>query len=63
VPVDPRNELSKLLYERNFEKAFNVALQRYDLSIVSWLCSQVKLSHLTMCTNSRIYLYNVICSF
>ncbi|KAB1203508.1 Enhancer of mRNA-decapping protein 4 [Morella rubra] len=43
VPVDPTMELSKLLFEHNFEKALNVALQSNDISIVSWLCSTVDL--------------------
>ncbi|KAB1228340.1 TMV resistance protein N [Morella rubra] len=41
VPVDPTMELSKLVFEHNFEKAFNVALQSNDMSIVSWLCSMI----------------------
>ncbi|KAB1220034.1 Enhancer of mRNA-decapping protein 4 [Morella rubra] len=43
VPVDPTMKLSKLVFEHNFEKAFNVALQSNDISIVSWLCSTVDL--------------------
>jgi enhancer of mRNA-decapping protein 4 len=47
MPIDPTRELSRLVYEHNFERAFHIALSRCDLSIVSWLCSQVNLSHLT----------------
>ncbi|MBA0762482.1 hypothetical protein Gotri_012083 [Gossypium trilobum] len=43
VPMDPTKELSKLLSEGKYEEAFTIALQRSDLSIVSWLCSQVDL--------------------
>lgn len=43
VPPDPTKELSKLLSERKYEEAFTIALQRSDLSIVAWLCSQVDL--------------------
>ncbi|XP_022733061.1 enhancer of mRNA-decapping protein 4-like isoform X1 [Durio zibethinus] len=43
VPVDPTKELSKLLSERKYDEAFTIALQRSDLSIVAWLCSQVDL--------------------
>ncbi|KAK9057166.1 hypothetical protein SSX86_024533 [Deinandra increscens subsp. villosa] len=41
--VDPTKELSRLAYEHKFEEAFTTALQRSDLRIVSWLCSQVDL--------------------
>ncbi|XP_010252981.1 PREDICTED: enhancer of mRNA-decapping protein 4 [Nelumbo nucifera] len=41
VPLDPTKELSRLLSERKYEEAFTAALQRSDVSIVSWLCSQV----------------------
>ncbi|EOY11894.1 Transducin/WD40 repeat-like superfamily protein, putative isoform 1 [Theobroma cacao] len=43
VPMDPTKELSKLLSERKYDEAFTAALQRSDLSIVAWLCSQVDL--------------------
>ncbi|XVF03563.1 hypothetical protein REPUB_Repub05bG0004500 [Reevesia pubescens] len=43
VPMDPTKELSKLLSECKYDEAFNIALQRSDLSIVAWLCSQVDL--------------------
>ncbi|KAK6934665.1 Enhancer of mRNA-decapping protein 4, WD40 repeat region [Dillenia turbinata] len=43
VPLDPTKELSRLIVERKFEEAFTAALQRSDVSIVSWLCSQVDL--------------------
>ncbi|GAV74787.1 LOW QUALITY PROTEIN: WD40 domain-containing protein, partial [Cephalotus follicularis] len=41
VEADPTKELSRLISEHKYEEAFNVALQRSDVSIVSWLCSQV----------------------
>ncbi|KAM7251002.1 hypothetical protein ACFE04_022885 [Oxalis oulophora] len=41
--LDPTKELSRLLSNHKYEEAFTVALQRSDLSIVSWLCSQVDL--------------------
>ncbi|KAL8201486.1 hypothetical protein R6Q57_012825 [Mikania cordata] len=41
APVDPTKELSRLAYEHKFEEAFTAALQRSDVRIVSWLCSQV----------------------
>ncbi|XLS43473.1 hypothetical protein HN51_000338 [Arachis hypogaea] len=43
VPLDPKQELARLIAERKFEEAFTGALQRSDVSIVSWLCSQVDL--------------------
>nr|GEX85857.1 hypothetical protein [Tanacetum cinerariifolium] len=43
APVDPTRELSRLLNEHKYEEAFTAALQRSDLRIVSWLCSQVDL--------------------
>ncbi|KAK7289663.1 hypothetical protein RIF29_03476 [Crotalaria pallida] len=43
VPLDPTQELSRLISERKYEEAFAAALQRSDVSIVSWLCSQVDL--------------------
>ncbi|PON57678.1 WD repeat containing protein [Parasponia andersonii] len=43
APVDPIKELSRLVAERKFEEAFTGALHRSDVSIVSWLCSQVDL--------------------
>ncbi|KAI3810169.1 hypothetical protein L1987_19779 [Smallanthus sonchifolius] len=43
APVDPTKELSRLAYEHKFEEAFTAALQRSDVRIVSWLCSQVDL--------------------
>lgn len=39
--LDPTKELSRLVSECKFEEAFNKALQLSDVSIVSWLCSQV----------------------
>ncbi|XP_042503231.1 enhancer of mRNA-decapping protein 4-like isoform X2 [Macadamia integrifolia] len=41
APLDPTKELSRLISECKFEEAFTAALQRSDVSIVSWLCSQV----------------------
>lgn len=43
APLDPTKELSRLIAERKYEEAFTAALQRSDVSIVSWLCSQVEL--------------------
>jgi hypothetical protein len=44
APLDPMKELGRLISERKFDEAFTVALQRSDVSIVSWLCSQVSSS-------------------
>ncbi|XP_027164532.1 enhancer of mRNA-decapping protein 4-like isoform X1 [Coffea eugenioides] len=43
APLDPTKELSRLITERKYEEAFTAALQRSDVFIVSWLCSQVDL--------------------
>ncbi|KAK7387201.1 hypothetical protein VNO78_27790 [Psophocarpus tetragonolobus] len=43
VPLDPTQELARLISERKYEEAFIGALHRSDVSIVSWLCSQVDL--------------------
>ncbi|XP_010465156.1 PREDICTED: enhancer of mRNA-decapping protein 4-like isoform X2 [Camelina sativa] len=43
APMDPTAELSRLISERKYEESFTSALQRSDVSIVSWLCSQVDL--------------------
>ncbi|KAJ6802908.1 enhancer of mRNA-decapping protein 4-like [Iris pallida] len=43
APLDPTKELSRLVSEHKFGEAFTMALQRSDVSIVSWLCSQVDL--------------------
>ncbi|PSS14302.1 Enhancer of mRNA-decapping protein [Actinidia chinensis var. chinensis] len=43
APLDPTKELSRLISERKYEEAFTSALQRSDVFIVSWLCSQVDL--------------------
>jgi enhancer of mRNA-decapping protein 4 len=40
--MDPRKELTRLISEGKYEEAFNMALQLTDVTIVSWLCSQVK---------------------
>ncbi|XP_076949042.1 enhancer of mRNA-decapping protein 4-like [Bidens hawaiensis] len=45
-PSDPTKELSRLVYEHKYEEAFTAALQRSDVRIVSWLCSQVDLQGL-----------------
>ncbi|XP_050236209.1 enhancer of mRNA-decapping protein 4 [Mercurialis annua] len=41
--LDPTKELSRLISERKYDEAFTIALQRSEVSIVSWLCSQVDL--------------------
>ncbi|KAG5105135.1 hypothetical protein JHK82_042105 [Glycine max] len=41
---DPTKELSRLISEGKIEEAFTGALHRSDVSIVSWLCSQVDLT-------------------
>ncbi|KAK9065500.1 hypothetical protein SSX86_014901 [Deinandra increscens subsp. villosa] len=46
APLDPTKELSRLVYEHKYEEAFTSALQRSDVWIVSWLCSQVDLQGL-----------------
>ncbi|KAJ3694750.1 hypothetical protein LUZ60_000127 [Juncus effusus] len=43
APVDPTKELTRLINERKYEEAFTMALQRSDVSLVSWLCTQVDL--------------------
>uniref|UniRef100_A0A6N2K0X9 Uncharacterized protein n=1 Tax=Salix viminalis TaxID=40686 RepID=A0A6N2K0X9_SALVM len=43
APLDPTKELSRLIAEQKYEEAFTLALHRSDVSIVSWLCSQVDL--------------------
>ncbi|XP_062155057.1 protein FAR1-RELATED SEQUENCE 4-like [Alnus glutinosa] len=43
LPVDPRHGLSILVRQHKYEEAFTAALQRCDVSIVNWLCSQVDL--------------------
>ncbi|KAA8527110.1 hypothetical protein F0562_008661 [Nyssa sinensis] len=43
APLDPTKELSRLVSEHKYEEAFTAGLQRSDVSIVSWLCSQVDL--------------------
>ncbi|KAF9679306.1 hypothetical protein SADUNF_Sadunf06G0001200 [Salix dunnii] len=43
APLDPTKELSRLISEQKYEEAFTVALHRNDVTIVSWLCSQVDL--------------------
>ncbi|KAJ6700435.1 ENHANCER OF MRNA-DECAPPING PROTEIN 4 [Salix purpurea] len=43
TPLDPTKELSRLISEQKYEEAFTVALHRNDVTIVSWLCSQVDL--------------------
>ncbi|KAI7731192.1 hypothetical protein M8C21_030263, partial [Ambrosia artemisiifolia] len=46
APLDPTKELSRLVYEHKYEEAFTSALQRSDVWIVSWLCTQVDLQGL-----------------
>ncbi|CAH2053838.1 unnamed protein product [Thlaspi arvense] len=43
APMDPTSELSRLISERKYQESFTSALHRSDVSIVSWLCSQVDL--------------------
>lgn len=42
--VDPTKELKRLISESKYDEAFTIALQRSDVAIVSWLCSQVFLT-------------------
>ncbi|KAL3333683.1 hypothetical protein AABB24_033656 [Solanum stoloniferum] len=44
TPPDPTKEISRQLGEHKYEEAFTAALQMSDVSIVSWLCSQVDLA-------------------
>ncbi|XP_021637842.2 enhancer of mRNA-decapping protein 4-like isoform X2 [Hevea brasiliensis] len=44
--LDPTKELSRLIAECKFEEAFTAALHRSDVTIVSWLCSQVDLQEI-----------------
>ena len=39
--LDPTKELARLVTEGKLEEAFNKALSRTDVGIVSWLCNQV----------------------
>ncbi|MBA0739725.1 hypothetical protein Gogos_012963 [Gossypium gossypioides] len=41
--LDPTKELARMIAEKKYEEAFTSALHRSDVSIVSWLCSQVNL--------------------
>ncbi|XP_022723655.1 enhancer of mRNA-decapping protein 4-like isoform X4 [Durio zibethinus] len=41
--VDPTKELARMIAEQKYDEAFTAALHRSDVSIVSWLCSQVDL--------------------
>uniref|UniRef100_A0A7N0VKE8 Enhancer of mRNA-decapping protein 4 C-terminal domain-containing protein n=1 Tax=Kalanchoe fedtschenkoi TaxID=63787 RepID=A0A7N0VKE8_KALFE len=50
APLDPTKELSRLISEHQYEEAFTAALQRSDVTIVSWLCSQVDLQKLLSAT-------------
>ncbi|XP_058114758.1 enhancer of mRNA-decapping protein 4-like isoform X2 [Magnolia sinica] len=43
APLDPKKELERLISEHKYEEAFTSALQRSNITIVSWLCSQVDL--------------------
>ncbi|KAG2272110.1 hypothetical protein Bca52824_066665 [Brassica carinata] len=40
APMDPTAQLSRLVSEGKYEESFTSALQRSDVSIVSWLCAQ-----------------------
>ncbi|KAF7137465.1 hypothetical protein RHSIM_Rhsim07G0051800 [Rhododendron simsii] len=42
APLDLTKELSRLVFEHKYEEAFATALQRLDVSIVSWLCYQLQ---------------------
>jgi enhancer of mRNA-decapping protein 4 len=42
--LDPTKELKRLISECKYDEAFTIALQRSDVAIVSWLCSQVFLT-------------------
>ncbi|XP_039025630.1 enhancer of mRNA-decapping protein 4-like isoform X2 [Hibiscus syriacus] len=41
--MDPMKELGRMIAEKKYDEAFAAALHRSDVSIVSWLCSQVDL--------------------
>ncbi|XP_039000358.1 enhancer of mRNA-decapping protein 4-like isoform X2 [Hibiscus syriacus] len=41
--TDPVKELGRMIAEKKYNEAFTAALHRSDVSIVSWLCSQVDL--------------------
>ncbi|XP_039020680.1 enhancer of mRNA-decapping protein 4-like isoform X2 [Hibiscus syriacus] len=41
--MDPMEELGRKIAEKKYDEAFTAALYRSDVSIVSWLCSQVDL--------------------
>ncbi|CAN8318356.1 unnamed protein product [Cochlearia groenlandica] len=43
APIDLTTEISRLISKRKYDKSFVFALRRSDVSIVSWLCSQVDL--------------------
>ncbi|XP_058114762.1 varicose-related protein-like [Magnolia sinica] len=43
TPLDPKEELERLISEHKYGEAFTSALQRSDVTIVSWLCSQIDL--------------------
>lgn len=65
APMDPKTELSRLISEHKYEEAFTVALQRSDVSIVSWLCMQVCFAiTLTLTQNLSIDMdYHFVCLF
>ncbi|KAJ0932998.1 hypothetical protein HanPSC8_Chr04g0180031 [Helianthus annuus] len=56
--LDPTKELSRLVYEHKYEEAFTAALQRSDVRIVSWLCSQGLLArnHLPLSQGELLFL-------
>ncbi|KAE8685826.1 Transducin/WD40 repeat-like superfamily protein, putative isoform 2 [Hibiscus syriacus] len=39
--MDPMKELGRKIAEKKYDEAFTAAMHRSDVSIVSWLCSQV----------------------
>ena len=47
--LDPTKELARLVSEGKLEEAFNKALSRTDVGIVSWLCNQVSTLHIRFC--------------
>jgi hypothetical protein len=53
APLDPFKELGRLISERKLDEAFTMALHRSDVSIVSWLCSQV--SSFTLDLSAKIH--------
>jgi hypothetical protein len=56
-------ELGRLISERKFDEAFTVALQRSDVSIVSWLCSQVSPSFINQLMQNNMTFVNYLHSY